>query len=203
MSFHRTSLRHSIICSPILLSLKPSRYFHFSHSFARRDRGFYRYECTAAEDLVQRDVRFDVVVASEVIEHVQDPVAFVKTLSQLMQPDGLLCLTTLNRTLTSLVGAIWMAEYVLNMVPQGTHDWAMFLTPGEMAIAARQAGLKLDVLTGMQWNPITQKWRLSDDTSINYAAAFVKKPDISTEAPAKPESEETVQQSEETNKTEV
>ena len=157
----------------------------------------------AAEDLVQRDLRFDVVVASEVIEHVKDPVAFISTLSQLMHPDGLLCLTTLNRTLTSLVGAIWMAEYVLNMVPQGTHNWAAFLTPGEMAIAARQAGLKLDVLTGMQWNPITQKWRLSDDTSINYAAAFVKKPTISTEVPAKPESEKTVQPSEEVDKTEA
>ena len=121
---------------------------------------------------MQEGAAFDVVVASEVIEHVKDPAAFLRTLSQLMKPDGVLCMTTLNRTLPSLVGAIWMAEYVMGMVPRGTHEWSAFVTPGEMTAAARRAGLKLDHLTGMQWNPISNRWWFSPDTSINYAAAF-------------------------------
>lgn len=135
-----------------------------------------RYECISAEALAERGSAFDLVVASEVIEHVENPADFIKTLAQLMDPNGMLCMTTLNRTLHSLVGAIWIGEYVLGMIPPGTHEWSAFLTPEEMNLAARQAGLKLEYLTGIQLNPITNKWQLSSNTAINYAAAFVKKP---------------------------
>lgn len=122
--------------------------------------------------MAEQGRRFDWVVASEVIEHVQQPVAFMETLSQLMEPNGLLCVTTLNRTLPSLFAAIWMAEYVLKLLPQGTHDWRVFLTPSELTLAAKRFGLKLDTLVGFQRNPLTRQWRIANDTSINYGAIF-------------------------------
>lgn len=118
--------------------------------------------------------RFDLVIASEVIEHVKDPMEFLKTLSQLMHPGGLLCITTINRTLRSWAGAIIAAERVLRLLPHGTHDWESFITPDELSMAGKQIGLSMEHLVGFELNLLTKRWRLSSDVSINYGATFSK-----------------------------
>jgi 2-polyprenyl-6-hydroxyphenyl methylase/3-demethylubiquinone-9 3-methyltransferase len=111
---------------------------------------------------------FDVVIASEVIEHVPDPAAFVATLAHLARPGGLVMLSTLNRTLKALALAVVGAEYVLRWVPRGTHDWTKFVTPRELERHAARAGLKTTDVRGMVFNPLTGTWRLGRDTDVNY-----------------------------------
>lgn len=113
------------------------------------------------------------MIASEVIEHVLQPVDFVATLCKLCAPSGVVVITTLNRTPRSYALAIVAAEYVLGMVPKGTHDWNMFVTPQEVALMFQKAGMDMSLLSGMNFNPLTKRWRLTSDNSVNYAAVFV------------------------------
>ncbi|XP_046857214.1 LOW QUALITY PROTEIN: ubiquinone biosynthesis O-methyltransferase-like [Xenia sp. Carnegie-2017] len=130
------------------------------------------YECTSVEDLV--DQSFDVVVASEVIEHVADQVMFVKKCSQLTKLGGALIITTINRTPLSYLLAIFGAEYVLNIVEPGTHDWKKFIADDELASLVIQSGYTVSAMQGLCYNPFTRTWSKNRDTSINYALIAYK-----------------------------
>lgn len=111
---------------------------------------------------------FDVVCCMELIEHVPDPSALLADLAGMLKPGGKLFLSTLNRTPASFAGAIVGAEYLLRMLPRGTHSYEQFLKPSELARALRRTRMVLDELCGMSYNPLTRKAFLSDNTSINY-----------------------------------
>lgn len=108
-----------------------------------------RYERTSAEALAASGAQYHLVVASEVIEHVRQPPAFMRTLASLVAPGGQLVVSTLNRTPRSFALAIAAAEYVLRMVPPGTHDWARFVTPQELAMMGADAGLSMQLVGGL------------------------------------------------------
>ena len=112
--------------------------------------------------------RFDVVLALEVVEHVSDVPAFVNTVAQAVAPGGLLIASTIDRTWKSFVFAIVGAEYVLQLLPKGTHEYAKFIKPSELAGHCRAAGLDLQATRGMEYNPLTRRYWLSGDTSVNY-----------------------------------
>lgn len=114
------------------------------------------------------DATFDAVVALEVIEHVADRAAFLAALARAAKPGGLVFLSTLNRTPRSFLMAKLGAEYVLRLLPVGTHDWRMFVTPGELGAALREAGLGVADIAGMAMDPLTGRWRLTRDVGVNY-----------------------------------
>ncbi len=126
------------------------------------------YRAATAEELLAEGKTFDAVIASEVIEHVTDPAAFVKTLAGLAKPGGLVLFSTLNRTLKSFALAIVGAEYVLRWIPTGTHDWKKFVTPDELKAQCRDAGLDVADVTGMMYDPLRDAWRLGRDSGVNY-----------------------------------
>jgi 2-polyprenyl-6-hydroxyphenyl methylase/3-demethylubiquinone-9 3-methyltransferase len=114
------------------------------------------------------EVLYDVVLTMEVIEHVSDPEAFLKTCASLVKPGGLLFIATLNRTLKARALAVIGAEYILQWVPRGTHDWNKFLMPGEIAGFLDGTPLRPEPPVGVNYNPISGQWALSDDVDVNY-----------------------------------
>jgi 2-polyprenyl-6-hydroxyphenyl methylase/3-demethylubiquinone-9 3-methyltransferase len=132
------------------------------------------YRACVAEDLVAEGARFPVITALEVIEHVPDPAAFVRVLACLLEPGGVLVMSTLNRTRKSWVTAIAGAEYVLRMLPVGTHDWKAFVTPVELAGMMRAAGLRIGQTTGLAMEPFTGQWRTCRDLGVNYMMAGIR-----------------------------
>ncbi len=132
------------------------------------------YRIGSAEALRADGLRFDAVTALEVIEHVPDPAAFLVLLAELLQPGGLVVLSTLNRTLRSLATAKIGAEYVLRLLPAGTHDWRRFVTPAELGRHAAGAGLRIVDIAGMVPTLRGQpgRWRTSRDLGVNYIAAL-------------------------------
>ncbi|MBN8925963.1 MAG: bifunctional 3-demethylubiquinol 3-O-methyltransferase/2-polyprenyl-6-hydroxyphenol methylase [Rhodospirillales bacterium 69-11] len=130
-----------------------------------------RYRSGVAEDLVAEGARFSVITALEVIEHVPDQAGFLRVLASLLAPDGLLFLSTLNRTRRSFLTAKLGAEYVLRWLPVGTHDWRQFVTPGEMAAMLRGAGLRVTDSAGLEPMPLRGGWRTSRDLGVNYLVA--------------------------------
>jgi 2-polyprenyl-6-hydroxyphenyl methylase/3-demethylubiquinone-9 3-methyltransferase len=111
---------------------------------------------------------FDVITCLEMLEHVPDPQAIVKAMAGLLKPGGKLILSTLNRHPMSFIQAIVGAEYVLKMLPKGTHSYAQFIKPSEMDALVSQAGLKLQHIQGLAYNPLSQCFSLSDKTWVNY-----------------------------------
>lgn len=130
------------------------------------------YLCGTAESLREEGRQFDVVSALEVIEHVRDPHMFMSLLAGLAKPGGHVAVSTMDRSLRSFLMAKLGAEYVMRLLPVGTHDWKKFIRPTELDDMARQAGLRLLDLKGLSYRP--PHWRESHDTSINYIALFQK-----------------------------
>ncbi|MEO9189351.1 MAG: bifunctional 2-polyprenyl-6-hydroxyphenol methylase/3-demethylubiquinol 3-O-methyltransferase UbiG, partial [Acetobacteraceae bacterium] len=129
------------------------------------------YRVAAPEDFLAEGAQFPIVTALEVIEHVPDPALFLRTLAGLLEPGGLVVLSTLNRTTLSFAAAKLAAEYLLRWLPVGTHDWRRFLTPTELATALRLAGLRVSDLTGLGLDPRSGQWRTGGATSVNYMMA--------------------------------
>ncbi len=117
---------------------------------------------------------FDVVTCMEMLEHVPDPAAVVRACATLVKPGGWVFFSTLNRNPKSFLFAIVGAEYVLGLLPKGTHEYARFIRPSELARWSRDAGLALQGSRGMQYNPLTRRYWLSADTSVNYLVACRK-----------------------------
>jgi 2-polyprenyl-6-hydroxyphenyl methylase / 3-demethylubiquinone-9 3-methyltransferase len=133
------------------------------------------YRATNAETLVGEGVQFDVVLALEIIEHVADVQAFLRAVTALTREGGIIVITTLNRTLKSLLMAKIGAEYVMRWLPIGTHDWNKFLRPSEIALPMRDMGCEQRDLTGMIYHPLKRTWSLSeDDVSVNYLQCFTR-----------------------------
>jgi 2-polyprenyl-6-hydroxyphenyl methylase/3-demethylubiquinone-9 3-methyltransferase len=136
-----------------------------------------RYELTSAEDLAAREAgQYDVVTCMEMLEHVPDPSAVVKACATLVKPGGQVFFSTLNRNPKSYLFAIIGAEYVLRLLPRGTHDYAKFITPAELSQYGRNAGLQIESVKGMTYNPFTKIYSLNQDTDVNYLIAC-RKPD--------------------------
>ncbi len=134
-----------------------------------------QYREIATETLAaEQPASFDVVTCMEMLEHVPDPSAVVRACSQLVRPGGWVFFSTLNRNPKSFLFAIVGAEYVLNLLPRGTHEYAKFIKPSELARWSRDAGLALQGSRGMQYNPLTRRYWLSQDTSVNYLVACRK-----------------------------
>ena len=127
------------------------------------------------EDLAARaPASVDVVTCMEMLEHVPDPQSIVRACTTLVKPGGYVFFSTINRNLKAYLLAIVGAEYVLNMLPRGTHDYQKFITPSEMARFARNTGLEMIEMRGMTFNPLTQIYSLGRDTDVNYMMAFRK-----------------------------
>jgi 2-polyprenyl-6-hydroxyphenyl methylase/3-demethylubiquinone-9 3-methyltransferase len=134
-----------------------------------------RYKHIAAEDMAAAEPgQFDVVTCMEMLEHVPDPAAIVRAAATLVKPGGHLFFSTLNRNFKSYLFAVVGAEYVLRMLPRGTHDYAKFITPSELSQYVRQAGLVVDSLKGLTYNPLTKIYSLNNDTDVNYMVACNK-----------------------------
>ncbi len=132
------------------------------------------YRVATVEEIAAEPMRFDIVSAMEVVEHVANPARFVAEAASLLKPGGLFLASTLNRTLKSFALAIVGAEYVLRWLEPGTHRWERFVTPEELSAAVRAAGLKVMERRGVAYDPFRRTWRLSDDLSVNYMLAAKK-----------------------------
>ncbi|KAG9443644.1 hypothetical protein H6P81_014984 [Aristolochia fimbriata] len=126
------------------------------------------YCCTTAEQMVEEQRKFDAVIALEVIEHVANPAEFCKSLSALTIPSGATVISTINRSMRAYASAIVMAEYVLQWLPKGTHHWSSLLTPEELVLILQRASISVQEMAGFVYNPLTGKWSLSDDISVNF-----------------------------------
>ncbi|MDH0341605.1 bifunctional 2-polyprenyl-6-hydroxyphenol methylase/3-demethylubiquinol 3-O-methyltransferase UbiG [Chromobacterium haemolyticum] len=130
------------------------------------------YRCVAVEELAEESpASFDVVTCMEMLEHVPDPQSVVRSCASLVKPGGWVFFSTLNRNAKSYLLAVVGAEYVLNMLPRGTHEYARFLKPSELSRMARNAGLDMDAVRGMSYNPLTRIYSLGEDTAVNYLMA--------------------------------
>ena len=127
------------------------------------------YREVAVEALaIEQPAAFDVVTCMEMLEHVPDPASIVRACATLVKPGGQVFFSTINRNAKAFLLAIVGAEHVLNLLPKGTHEYAKFVRPSELAQACRDAGLQVEVTRGMEYNPISDRYWLSDDTSVNY-----------------------------------
>ena len=127
------------------------------------------YELVAAETLAAREPhRYDVVTCMEMLEHVPDPMSTVRACAALAKPGGSVFFSTLNRNPKSYLFAIIGAEYILRMLPRGTHDWSRFIRPSELASWCRSCGLEPLEMAGMGYNPVTRIYAMNRDTSVNY-----------------------------------
>jgi 2-polyprenyl-6-hydroxyphenyl methylase / 3-demethylubiquinone-9 3-methyltransferase len=135
------------------------------------------YRRIAAEALAaERPGSFDAVTCMEMLEHVPDPAAIVKACGELVRPGGWVFFSTLNRNPKSYLFAIIGAEYLLNLLPKGTHDYARFIRPSELDRWVRAAGLVTRDITGMSYNPLTGTYSLSDDLEVNYLITADRQP---------------------------
>lgn len=136
-----------------------------------------RYRAATAEALAEEGASFDAVLALEIIEHVADVSFFMEALAALVKPGGLLCVSTLNRTMKSLLMAKIGAEYVLRMLPRGTHDWRKFLLPHEVETLAAAHGLHVVDVCGMTYHPVHGRFALdAQDLGVNYLMTFIRPP---------------------------
>lgn len=135
-----------------------------------------QYEYISAENLANKEAgQYDVVTCMEMLEHVPDPLSIIQACNQLVKPGGKVFFSTLNRNPKSYLLAIIGAEYILQMLPKGTHDYKKFIKPSELSGYLREAGLEMNEIIGLSYNPITQVYSLGRDTDVNYLVACTKK----------------------------
>lgn len=135
------------------------------------------YRCVAAEALaVEQPAGFDAVACMEMLEHVPEPASVVAACAAMVKPGGWVFFSTINRNPKAYLQVVLAAEYVLGLLPRGTHDYGKFIKPSELARMARSAGLDLVELKGMDYSPLTRRYALTDDAGVNYLAAY-RKPD--------------------------
>jgi len=132
------------------------------------------YKVSTPEDL-DSNKKFDVVISLEVIEHVADIQTYINSCTKLVKKNGILILSTLNRTPLSYLGAIGLGEYILKWVPKGTHDWHKFVKPAELAKFLEATDFEIDSMKGMVYRPLSKKWILSNRVDINYILSAVQK----------------------------
>ncbi|GAA4404931.1 ubiquinone biosynthesis O-methyltransferase [Advenella faeciporci] len=129
----------------------------------------------AVEQIAQeRTAQYDVVTCMEMLEHVPDPASIINACAKLVKPGGWVFFSTLNRNMKSFMYAIIGAEYIMNLLPKGTHNYGNFIKPSELVSCARRAKLDLIGMKGLEYNPLTEKYKLSSDTSVNYLIATRK-----------------------------
>ena len=134
-----------------------------------------RYKLIAAEAMAEAEPgQYDVVTCMEMLEHVPDPAAIVQACATLVKPGGHVFLSTLNRNPKAYLFAILGAEYILRLLPKGTHDYDKFITPSELSQYLRSAGLDVNSMRGMGYNPLTKIYSLNSDTSVNYLVACTR-----------------------------
>ena len=135
-----------------------------------------QYEYISAEDLAAKEpAQYDVVTCMEMLEHVPDPLSIIKACASLVKPGGKVFFSTLNRNPKSYLLAVIGAEYILRMLPKGTHDYKKFIKPSELNGFLSEAGLELNEIIGLTYNPITEVYALGRDTDVNYLVATTKK----------------------------
>ena len=137
------------------------------------------YRLIAAEQLAtDAPGTFDIVTCMEMLEHVPDPASVVAACARLTKSGGVVVVSTINRNLKAYALAVVAAEYVLGLLPKGTHDYAKFLTPAEVGLFARRAGLSCEGITGVAYNPFTKTFKLDPDARVNYMMAFRRANDV-------------------------
>ena len=132
-----------------------------------------KYISTSPENF-KTNIKFDVILNMEIIEHVEDVSFFLKSCSSLLKKGGIMFIATINKTLKSYVFAIIGAEYILRWLPIGTHEWEKFVSPNDLINISKKYNLNLENLDGMKFNIIKDEWSLSDDKTINYIGKFIK-----------------------------
>lgn len=133
------------------------------------------YHHSSAEEFADKHLqRFDVITCMEMLEHVPNPASVIQACAQLVKPDGWVFFSTLNRNPKSFLFAIVAAEYVLNLLPRGTHRYESFIKPSELAHAARQAQLSVKKVSGLSYNPLTKIYSITNDSSVNYLMSTKK-----------------------------
>jgi 2-polyprenyl-6-hydroxyphenyl methylase/3-demethylubiquinone-9 3-methyltransferase len=144
-----------------------------ARSHAQQSGVAVEYREAAAESVAATDARrFDVVTCLELLEHVPDPAALVGACARLVRPGGHVFFSTINRNPKAWLLAVVAAEYVLGMLPRGTHDYARFLRPSEVDAWARANGLELATLSGMHYDPLARRWSIGGNVDVNYLAHY-------------------------------
>ncbi|MGZ8254683.1 MAG: bifunctional 2-polyprenyl-6-hydroxyphenol methylase/3-demethylubiquinol 3-O-methyltransferase UbiG [Burkholderiaceae bacterium] len=161
--------RHGATVTGIDLAGKPLRVAQL-HALESGAQVEYR-EASAEALAAELPASFDVVTCMEMLEHVPDPASVVAACATLVKPGGAVFFSTINRNAKSFALAIVGAEYILNLLPRGTHEYAKFIRPSELIAHAGAAGLELSDMTGMQYNPFSKKTSLGPDTGVNYLVA--------------------------------
>jgi len=128
----------------------------------------------ASPEKLKTNIKFDVILNMEIVEHVEDIHFFIKESSKLLKKNGVMFIATLNKTLKSYAFAVIGAEYILKWLPIGTHEWEKFVKPNDLINISKNNNLILKKLNGMKFNILNNSWKVSDDTSVNYIAKFLK-----------------------------
>ena len=140
---------------------------------AKKNKLKIDYKVSSPEKM-KTNIKFDVILNMEIVEHVEDIDFFIKESSKFLKKDGLMFIATLNKTLKSYAFAIIGAEYILKWLPIGTHDWEKFVTPNDLINISKKNNLKFKKLDGMKLNIFDNSWKISSDTSINYIIKLIK-----------------------------
>ena len=133
------------------------------------------YQCTSIQNLVKLKNKYDVVVALELLEHVNNLKEFCKLITKLLTEDGIIILSTINKTFLSKLFVIDMAEKVLRKIPMGTHNYEKFIKPSEIKDIFQNYNFDIRSIKGINLNPISNNWKLTDNKSINYIVSLTKR----------------------------
>ena len=143
---------------------------------ARRQKLNINYKMRTAEQLVENGEKFDVVIALEIVEHVSDPALFISLCCKLVRKNGIIVLSTINRTSKSFMLGIVAAEYILRWVPRGSHNWRKFVKPSELVRSLKQEGFETVNISGVVYNPLLRRFDLSErDVDVNYFLTAIRK----------------------------